>query len=76
LASWRSNHPREAFESEVAARPPTAYELTGELRVNRMLRRTTGTVGVSVTYADGTRGARLVSLVRQGGDWLVSGSPY
>jgi hypothetical protein len=72
----RSSHPREAFESAVVARPPTAHELTGELRLNRMPRRTGSTVGVRVTYADGTNAARMVSLTRQGGYWRVSDSPY
>jgi ketosteroid isomerase-like protein len=72
----RFTHPREAFESALDARPPMAHELRGELRFNRMPRRTSGTVGVLVTYADGTSDARKVSLSRQDGDWLVCGSPY
>ncbi|GIJ27296.1 hypothetical protein Vqi01_24580 [Micromonospora qiuiae] len=74
-ADVRSSQPWETFESTVAARPPTTHEMTGELRVNGMPWETTGTVGVSVTYADGTSQARMVSLVRQGGDWLICGSP-
>jgi hypothetical protein len=72
----RSSHPREAIESAVNARPPTAHELTGELSLNRMPRRTTSTVGIRVTYADGTNGARRVSLTRHDGCWRLSDSPY
>lgn len=72
----RSSHPRGALESTVDARPLTAHEMTGELRVNGMPQRTTGTVGVRITYADGTSDARLVALVRQDGAWLVCDTPY
>lgn len=72
----RSDHPRETFESTVGARPPTAHEMTGELRVDRKPGGTTAEVGVEVSYADGTSEARLVWLVRTGGNWLVCGSPY
>ncbi|GIJ79300.1 hypothetical protein SAMN05443287_11023 [Micromonospora phaseoli] len=70
----RDGQSREAFVSAVETRPPSSHEMTGELRVNGLPWKTTGTVGVSVTYADGTTQARMVPLLRQDGDWLICGA--
>ncbi|MFI7075812.1 MULTISPECIES: Rv0361 family membrane protein [unclassified Micromonospora] len=70
-AEVRADQSREAFTSAAEARLPSSHEMTGELRVNGLPWKTTGTVGVSVSYADGTTQARMVSMLREDGDWLI-----
>ncbi|WBB56655.1 hypothetical protein [Verrucosispora sp. WMMD573] len=67
----RADQSPEAFASAIDARLPSSHEMTGELRVNGLPWKTTGTVGVRVNYADGTTQDRMVSLLREDGGWLI-----
>jgi hypothetical protein len=64
------------FASQVAARPLTGHDFTGELRVNGTPSGTTGTVGVAVHYSDGGSDTRLVRLKRTNDSWQICGTPY
>jgi hypothetical protein len=64
-------YPAERFMAEVSARKPVGYKLTGQLRVNRSPRGSTGMVGVRASFADGTTEAFLVPLRLHGAAWRI-----
>ena len=66
----------ERFQQEFSTRKLTGHELTGELRVNGTPSGTTGTVGIKLTFADGTSSPELVPLHRADDGWHVCGDPY
>ncbi|MBS2965964.1 hypothetical protein KGA66_23160 [Actinocrinis puniceicyclus] len=75
-AGNRRQYTAEQFAQQTAAHRPAGHDLTGELRVNRTVKGTTGTVGVRVTFTDGSSEARLVPLAKDGSHWRICGSPY
>lgn len=64
-------YPADRFMAEASARRPVGYKLTGQLRVNRSPRGSTGTVGVLASFADGSTEAFLVPLRLCGAAWRI-----